>query len=81
LKTPRGKSRHHIIPKSRKGKSDKVNLALIRKKDHELYHALFGNKKPDEILLYLVNYFWNGQIGWLTQALLKAKATKRGSKK
>ena len=80
MKTPRDKSRHHIIPHSRGGKRSKTNLALVKKKDHELYHELFGNKTPDEILLYLVNYFWNGQIDLLTQALLKAKATKRGVK-
>ncbi|MBC8490352.1 MAG: HNH endonuclease [Bacteroidetes bacterium] len=79
MKALRGKSRHHIIPRSRGGKSDKTNLALLKKKDHELYHELFGNKTPDEILFYLVNYFWNGQIGWLIQTLLKAK-TKRGIK-
>jgi len=74
------REKHHILPKSRGGKKDKINLALVKKKDHELYHALFSNRTPVEILLYLVNYFWNGQIGWLTQALLKAKATKRGAK-
>lgn len=72
------KAKHHILPSSRGGTLDKENLALITKKEHEFYHALFSNLTPDEIILYLLDHFWNGQKGWLTLAL--TKLTVRGAK-
>jgi hypothetical protein len=52
---------HHILPRSRGGSDDKSNIARIVHKEHDLYHQLFGNKTPEEILDYLVNYFWLSQ--------------------
>lgn len=52
------KSSHHICPRSKKGKTTKANLATLTKRDHQVYHALFDNKTPVEIIDYLVNYFW-----------------------
>ena len=63
------KSRHHIIPRSRRGVHNKANIAKVRKTPHDRYHALFANKKPDEIIEFLVTEFWNGQWYWVQRAL------------
>jgi hypothetical protein len=54
---------HHIIPLSRGGRSNKNNFADVNAKEHDLYHQLFGNKTPLEILEYLVYHFWLSQDG------------------
>ena len=59
------KNQHHIIPSSRSGTNDSSNIAIVDTKLHDLYHQLFDNKTPDEIVDFLVNYFWNGQEYWL----------------
>lgn len=58
-------TKHHIIPTSRKGNSLEENLAYVPKGKHQYYHSLFDNKTPDEIIDYLVENFWNGQIMWV----------------
>lgn len=63
------RTRHHIIPVSRSGSSSKDNLALVKNKPHQNYHALFSNRTPYEIIDYLVNYFWNGNLEYLRQYL------------
>ena len=62
------KTKHHIIPQSRLRKG---NIVLIPEIDHNKYHALFGNLKPDEIIEHLVSKFWNGKWEYVTQALQK----------
>ncbi len=52
-------TRHHIIPKSRGGSSDFHNIAKVRQREHDLYHQLFANKTPPEIIAYLNSDFWN----------------------
>jgi len=59
------KNRHHIIPSSIGGTDESWNIAIVDTKLHDLYHQLFDNKSPDEIVDFLVNYFWNGQEHWL----------------
>lgn len=54
---------HHILPRSKGGSDDKGNIARVAHKQHDLYHQLFENKTPEEILDYLVNYFWKSQDG------------------
>lgn len=56
-------SSHHIVPKSRKGKTTKANMATVTKRDHQLYHSLFDNKTPEEVIDYLSNYFWLSMEG------------------
>jgi hypothetical protein len=55
-------SAHHITPSSRKGNGCKTNIAYVNECLHEKYHALFMNRVPDEILDFLVNYFWGGRL-------------------
>ena len=50
--------KHHIIPISKGGRDVEDNIAYVRKIDHRLYHVLFGNRTPEEIVLYLNSYFW-----------------------
>jgi len=73
MKKKKRLSRHHIIPRSRGGSSENSNIALVEKKEHQYYHALFENRTPDEIIVFLVNHFWNGQDYWLIKAIFKLK--------
>jgi len=52
------KTKHHIIPRSRGGKSNRENIIRIDGKLHDLYHQLFENKTPDEVIRFLNEYFW-----------------------
>jgi hypothetical protein len=54
-------NKHHIIPKSRGGKSLENNLIEVDIRKHQYYHALFYNQKPEEIVEYLNNYFWKNK--------------------
>ena len=53
-------TRHHIIPISRGGQGHK-NLAQVPYGKHNLYHQLFENRTPSEIVQYLNREFWNDQ--------------------
>lgn len=64
------KNKHHIIPLSRFRKG---NIVIIPEADHNKYHALFGNLKPDEIIEYLVLKFWNEKWEYVEQALQKER--------
>ena len=66
---PNQKTRHHIIPRSRGGKSLENNTCIVIRKNHEAYHELFGNMTPDEIIEELAVNYWNGQWHWLLKAL------------
>lgn len=68
-----GKNRHHIIPRSKKGKDFGDNIAIIDVIKHEKYHHLFSNRTPDEIINYLIDYFWNGQTQWVFEAIAKRR--------
>jgi len=62
-------TKHHIIPRSRGGYTEKKNLSIVSHKEHDLYHQLFQNKVPVEILHYLITVFWNGQTEHLSEYL------------
>ena len=67
--------KHHIIPKSRQFRHDNQNIAVVNKeKHHDLYHRLFENMTPDEIIIYLIKNWWNNQIFWLYDALAELEA-------
>ena len=61
-------SRHHIEPRSRGGTDDLENIAKIKVKNHQHYHALFGNKLPFEIVEELVTQYWNGRWDYVTKS-------------
>ena len=50
---------HHIIPRSRGGKNK--GTVEIKMHLHQKYHTLFANRTPEEIIDFLVNYFWGGR--------------------
>ena len=58
-------TKHHIVPTSRKGKNLESNLCNVPGRQHEMYHNLFTNRTPDEIIDYLVQDFWAGQKKWV----------------
>ena len=61
-KSRRGKNRHHIFGKARfpQYRNCHWNIVEVNISRHELYHKLFGDKTPKEIIAYLLNTFWNG---------------------
>jgi len=66
-------SHHHICPTSVGGsKTDKKNIVVINKRKHDQFHAVFSNRKPDQCVKYLVEYFFNGQWHWVNKALAHA---------
>lgn len=68
------KSKHHVIPSSRKGSNSKDNIAFVTTKSHEKYHSLFDNRTPVEILDFLVNYFWKGNKQFIYDYIERRKA-------
>lgn len=58
---PNQPTKHHIIPRSRQTKGI-VGVCTVPRKMHELYHQLFGNMKPDEIVEYLNTNFWDNNF-------------------
>lgn len=49
---------HHIDPRSRfKGKNI-LGVCKVDVKQHELYHQLFGNMCPEEVVEFLNETFW-----------------------
>ena len=48
-----GLSRHHLRPRSRKGKSTPDNLLTLRIETHELWHRMFQNRTISEVILLL----------------------------
>lgn len=65
------KTKHHIIPSSRNGSDNGDNIALVGQKLHDKYHSLFANRTPEEIVDFLVNYFWKGKVGFVENYLEK----------
>lgn len=62
-------TRHHICPRSRGGTSEKDNLTAVTHYEHDLYHRIFSNKTPTEILHYLITVFWKGKKQYLIEYL------------
>jgi len=60
-KNSKHKTKHHIIPSSRNGSNEDSNICMVEERDHQLYHQLFENKTPIEIIEYLEMTFWNGK--------------------
>ena len=52
------KQTHHIIPRSRGGGNELENRIIVNGEKHRLYHMLFENKTPEEIIDYLNRDFW-----------------------
>lgn len=50
-------TRHHILPRHRKGKSIPSNTLKLWRDRHDAVHFLFGNQTLNEIV-YDMNYYW-----------------------
>lgn len=61
-------SRHHVEPSSRGGSNALENIAVIDGRKHQIYHDLFENMMPDEIIEHLVTNYWNGQWKYVDKA-------------
>ncbi len=69
-KKKKGNNNHHIVPRSRckefgidqEDEDAEWNQVAVDIHDHELYHALFGNKTPREVFDFLSKTFWKGMI-------------------
>jgi hypothetical protein len=59
--SPNQMTKHHIEPRSRRYMGI-TGVCKVPRLMHELYHHLFGNMKPDEILQYLNEEFWNNMF-------------------
>ena len=68
---------HHIIPQSRGYDESEENKTKISEREHDLYHAIFVNRTPIEIIDYLVKNFWNCQIKWVVEYLEQQEKLKR----
>jgi hypothetical protein len=66
-------TQHHIYPKSRGGRDVPNNIAYVEDRDHRYYHALFGNRTPREIIVYLNRTFWNEQLSEIENLALGIK--------
>ncbi len=49
-------SKHHTVPRSRRGGNGDDNVIIIPDTDHRLYHQLFGNMTPDEAMAHI---YWH----------------------
>lgn len=62
-KKKRHQNIHHIFPTSRvpELKNVKWNKVFVDAKMHNIYHQLFENRTPREIVQFLNENFWKGQ--------------------
>ena len=61
---------HHVIPSSRGGSNSNENKVRVNIDLHQRYHILFSNRTPEEILDFLVEYFWGGDTSYVQEYLL-----------
>lgn len=60
---------HHIIPRSRGGGNNGNNKIEVNGELHRIFHRLFSNRTPVEIIEFLVDYFWNGNLYFIKKYL------------
>lgn len=72
---------HHIVPVSRGGCKNGKNKVIINEELHRKYHNLFVNRTPEEILDFLVCYFWNGDVSFVENYLAKDITPVNGSER
>ena len=63
------KDKFHIVPKCRGG----TRTIKMCRGCHFEYHQMFDEKTPDEIIDYLVNYYWDGNIQWVVKYMSDKK--------
>ena len=60
----RARNQHHIYPQKRfpQFRNEQWNQANVNVRQHDLYHMLFGDRTPREIIRFLMDNFWNGHV-------------------
>ncbi|MGM0629037.1 MAG: hypothetical protein ACQESA_01280 [Patescibacteria group bacterium] len=71
INLPKGE-KHHIVPSTRL-KGAKNNTVSVNDGLHRNFHSLFINRTPQEILHFLVNYFWGDNILFLREFFFKKR--------
>ena len=74
-----GKTRHHVLPRSKEGSDHGSNIVWVSQKEHDAYHLLFVNKTPTEILALLRDKWGFGRhfagkggfLSWIKGELFK----------
>jgi len=58
------RNQHHIFCQQRfpELRNEPWNIVDVNVIQHDRYHWLFKNRTPEEIIDYLVNYFWGGYV-------------------
>jgi hypothetical protein len=59
---------HHVIPKS-KAKAGENVVTRIPYREHNLWHALYANMRPEEAIRFTVETFFGGDWGYVELAL------------
>lgn len=60
---------HHIVPTSRGGGNNGNNKVEVNVELHRKFHQLFSNRTPVEIIDFLTEYFWNGDLSFIKDYL------------
>lgn len=60
-------NKHHVVPQSRAREfninvNDRSNIARVDPRLHAIYHQLFANMTPREIIYFLAKTFWRGHV-------------------
>jgi hypothetical protein len=64
-------SEHHIRPWSRSSDDRQENKVKVNEKLHEKFHSLFINRTPEEVIEFLLDYFFGGRVQILINVLKK----------
>ena len=59
---------HHIIPSSRGGRSDRLNIKRVPHIAHDAFHRVFENLTPAEIYDYLAEVWFDPKKSFITPA-------------
>jgi hypothetical protein len=66
--------RHHVIPRSLTNDNTEKNIVVVNKRKHAIYHQLFCNLHPTDIVVHLVEYWWGGNWSFVEEALRRRYA-------
>lgn len=64
-------TRHHLIPRSRGGLTERVNLARVDRYLHRAWHVIFSNMTPEEAMIHIAA-FW-APTGYFTEISLRSE--------
>lgn len=65
---------HHIRPWSRSQDDRWENKVKVNENLHQKFHALFINRTPEEVIEFLLDYFFGGRTQILRNVLKRREA-------